>query len=197
MPMTAVIVRSSANVRAGARTKASTLLHGVWLLLFAVALPGVLALIPMPALAALLVHAGWKLLDPVKLARAARLDRAEAAITVITAVTIAAADMLTGVLAGLALSIGLAAWRLSHVTVHWRDTGDGGVHVQVAGNGTFLRLPQILRALEGVPHASSVHLDLTGLRHLDQAAQVTLEDWAAQRAKNDVHVHTALPQPVG
>lgn len=62
LPMTAVIVRSSANVQAGAKTKASRVLHGVWLLLFVAALPGALALIPLPALAGILVHAGWKLI---------------------------------------------------------------------------------------------------------------------------------------
>ena len=62
LPMTAVIVRSSANVQAGARTKASRVMHGVWLLLFAALLPGALALIPLPALAGILVHAGWKLI---------------------------------------------------------------------------------------------------------------------------------------
>ncbi len=62
LPMTAVIVRSSANVQAGARTKASRVLHGVWLLLFAALLPSALALIPLPALAGILIHAGWKLI---------------------------------------------------------------------------------------------------------------------------------------
>lgn len=52
LPMTAVIVRSSANVQAGARTKASRVMHGMWLLLFAALLPSTLALIPLPALAA-------------------------------------------------------------------------------------------------------------------------------------------------
>lgn len=197
LPMTAVIVRSSANVHAGARTKASAVLHGIWLLVFAVALPGVVGMIPLPALAALLVHSGWKLLDPGKLVRAARHDRAEAVITVITAGTIAGIDMLTGVLLGLGLAILLAAWRLSHVTVGWRHIEDGGVHVRVRGNGVFLRLPQILRGLEAVPHAARVHLDLTDLRHLDQATRDTLESWATQRQRNDAHVHTALPQPAG
>ena len=62
LPMTAVIVRSAANVQAGARTRASRVLHGVWLLLFVVLLPGLLTLIPVAVLAAVLVHAGWKLL---------------------------------------------------------------------------------------------------------------------------------------
>ncbi|WP_037080733.1 SulP family inorganic anion transporter [Pseudonocardia spinosispora] len=195
MPMTAVIVRSAANVQAGARTKMSRILHGVWLLLFAVLLPDLLNLVPLSALAALLVHAGWKLVDPKKLVKSAKHDRAEAMITGVTAVTIFGIDMLTGVLIGLGLAIALAAWRLSHITVDWHRE-DHHVQVKLRGNATFLRLPQILRALEEVPHARYVELDLTGVRHLDQATQATLEDWAAQRTKADSQVSTALPQPV-
>jgi MFS superfamily sulfate permease-like transporter len=193
LPMTAVIVRSAANVQAGARTKASRILHGVWLLLFAVALPELLGLVPLSALAALLVHAGWKLLDPGKLVRSARHDRAEAAITGVTAATIFGVDMLTGVLTGLGLAICLAAWRLSHVTVDWHRE-DHCVQVRVRGNATFLRLPQMLRSLEEVPHVRLVELDLTGLRHLDQATRATLDDWAGQRQKAHAQVRTALPE---
>lgn len=195
LPMTAVIVRSAANVQAGARTKMSRILHGVWLLLFAVLLPDLLSLVPLSALAALLLHAGWKLVDPKKLVRSAKHDRAEAAITFVTAAVIFGVDMLTGVLIGLGLAIALAAWRLSHVTVDWHRE-DHHVHVRLRGNATFLRLPQILRSLGEVPHARYVELDLTGVRHLDQATQSTLEDWADQRTKADAEVSTAMPQPV-
>lgn len=197
LPMTAVIVRSSANVHAGARTRASAVLHGVWLLVFAFAFPGVLGMIPLPVLAALLIHAGWKLLEPGKIVTSARRDRAEAAITVVTALAIAGIDMLTGVLAGLALAIVLAAWRLSHVSVDSERHPDDTVHVRVHGNATFLRLPQILSALDGVPHAARIRLDLTGLRHLDHATRASLEGWATRRQKADAEVHTALPAPAG
>ncbi len=70
LPMTAVIVRSAANVQAGARTKVSRVLHGVWLLLFAALLPGTLGVILTTALAGVLIHAGYKLL-PVEGAAAA------------------------------------------------------------------------------------------------------------------------------
>ncbi|HEY2203133.1 MAG TPA: SulP family inorganic anion transporter [Pseudonocardia sp.] len=194
LPMTAVIVRSAANVQAGARTKAARILHGVWLLLFAVALPQLLGLVPLAALAALLVHAGWKLVDPGKLVRSARHDRAEAAITFVTAATIFGVDLLTGVLIGLGLAICLVAWRLSHVTVDWWHD-EGRARVRLRGNATFLRLPHLLRSLEEVPHEPEVELDLTGVRHLDAATRATLEDWAVQRRKADAEVRTALPDP--
>jgi MFS superfamily sulfate permease-like transporter len=192
LPMTAVIVRSAANVQAGARTKASRILHGVWLLLFAVALPGLLGLVPLSALAALLVHAGWKLVDPSRLVRSARSDRAEAAITFVTAATIFGVDLLTGVLLGLGLAICLVAWRLSHVSVDW-EHDEHRVRVRLRGNATFMRLPHLLSSLEKVPHAPAVDLDLTGVHHLDAATQATLRDWEARRRRADSEVRTAPP----
>ncbi|MGN9842246.1 SulP family inorganic anion transporter [Nonomuraea sp. H19] len=183
LPMTAVIVRSAANVQAGARTKASRLLHGMWLLLFVVALPGLLAAIPLTALAALLLHSGWKLINPVKLVQTLRQDRADGAIALITAITIAGIDLLTGVLIGLGLAVLLAAWRLSHVTVSWEHDDRGHVHVRLRGNATFLRLPQMHRSLQSVPDAAGVRLDLSELHHLDEATRDTLDAWAAQRGR--------------
>ncbi|WP_258537604.1 SulP family inorganic anion transporter, partial [Klebsiella quasipneumoniae] len=74
-----------ANVAAGARTKASRVLHGVWLLLFAALLPSVLGLIPLPALAGILVHAGWKLIPFRSILPLWRDHRGEALILVVTA----------------------------------------------------------------------------------------------------------------
>ncbi|HEY1968241.1 MAG TPA: SulP family inorganic anion transporter [Pseudonocardia sp.] len=191
LPMTAVIVRSAANVQAGARTKLSRILHGLWLLLFAVALPDLLTMVPLAALAALLIHSGWKLASPGKMLEAMRKDRAEGAIAVITAVAIFGVDMLTGVIVGLALAIALSAWRLSHLHVDWRRVNDELVYVRMSGNATFLRLPHLLRSLHSVPHAPLVDLDLTGVRHLDQATEATLRDWATQRRKASATVRTA------
>ena len=64
LPMTGVIVRSSANVEAGGKTRASAILHGVWLLLFAAVLPFTLSYIPVASLAAVLVFTGYKLAYP-------------------------------------------------------------------------------------------------------------------------------------
>ncbi len=110
LPMTAVIVRSAANVQAGARTKASRVLHGVWLLLFAALLPDVLAYIPIPALAGVLIHAGSKLIPVKSLAVLWREHRGEALVLATTAVCIVAVSMFEGVLIGLALAVVKTAW---------------------------------------------------------------------------------------
>ncbi|MEU3468247.1 SulP family inorganic anion transporter [Streptomyces sp. NPDC006687] len=180
LPMTAVIVRSSANVEAGARTRASRILHGGWLLLFAVALPGVLEAVPLAALAGVLLHAGWKLLPARTVAALWRTHRGEAVVLVVTAVAIVATSLFEGVLAGLALAVAKAAWETSHV--HVEEVWEGEeLCVRVVGNASFLRLPKLLDCLEALPHDVSVRLDLSGLRHLDHACLTALEGWERRR----------------
>ncbi|AIS01127.1 SulP family inorganic anion transporter [Streptomyces glaucescens] len=186
LPMTAVIVRSSANVAAGARTKASRVLHGVWLLLFAALLPSALALIPLPALAGVLVHAGWKLIPFRQLAALWRGHRGEALILVVTAVSIVAVNMFEGVLVGIALSVVKTAWEASHVRLEVVDKGAGPVQACLSGNATFLRLPKILGSLESLPQDRPVELDLSGLHHLDHACRTALESWAERHSHSGI-----------
>ncbi|MFF9687544.1 SulP family inorganic anion transporter [Streptomyces sp. NPDC014623] len=182
LPMTAVIVRSSANVQAGAKTKASRVLHGVWLLLFAALLPSALALIPLPALAGILVHAGWKLIPLRTVATLWRGHRGEALILVATAVSIVTVNMFEGVLIGLALSVAKTAWDASHVSLDIIDKGTGPLQAHLSGNATFLKLPKILDSLESLPQDRPVELDLSGLHHLDHACRAALENWAARHS---------------
>ncbi|WP_329221875.1 SulP family inorganic anion transporter [Streptomyces sp. NBC_01485] len=182
LPMTAVIVRSAANVQAGARTKASRVLHGLWLLLFAALLPDVLAYIPIPALAGILVHAGAKLVPVRAIAGLWREHRGEALILVVTAVSIVAVSMFEGVLIGLALAVAKTAWEASHIKLEVVDKGAGPVQAYLSGNATFLRLPKILDNLEALPQDRPVEVDLSGLHHLDHACRSALESWAERHS---------------
>ncbi|MGD1224170.1 SulP family inorganic anion transporter [Streptomyces krungchingensis] len=182
LPMTAVIVRSSANVRAGARTKASRVLHGVWLLLFAALLPAALGVIPLPALAGVLVHAGWRLIPLREIASLWREHRGEALVLVVTAVSIVAVSMFEGVLIGMALAVGKTAFEASQVRLDVIDKGAGPVQVYLSGNATFLRLPKILDSLEALPQDRPVELDLSGLHHLDHACRTALETWSERHS---------------
>ncbi|POX38468.1 sulfate transporter [Streptomyces sp. Ru73] len=123
LPMTAVIVRSSANVSAGAKTKASRVLHGVWLLVFAAAFPAALGVIPVAALAGVLVHAGWKLMPLKEIGPLWRSHRGEAIVLATTAIAIVVTNMFEGVLIGLLMAVAKTAWETSHV--HLEVTGDG------------------------------------------------------------------------
>jgi MFS superfamily sulfate permease-like transporter len=182
LPMTAVIVRSSANVQAGAKTKASRVLHGLWLLLFAALLPSALAFIPLPALAGILLHAGWKLIPLRTIATLWREHRGEAMILVVTVASIVAVNMFEGVLIGLALSVAKTAWEASHIKLQIVDKGAGPIQAYLSGNATFLRLPKILDSLEALPQDRPIELDLSGLHHLDHACRTALENWAARHS---------------
>ncbi|MFI1161785.1 SulP family inorganic anion transporter [Streptomyces sioyaensis] len=136
LPMTAVIVRSSANVYAGAQTKASRVLHGVWLLVFAAAFPAALGVVPIAALAGVLVHAGGKLIPVKQWPPLWREHRGEAVVLAATAVAIVATNMFEGVLLGLLMAVAKSAWETSHVHLEIVErsepaAGDGG-----AGRGT-------------------------------------------------------------
>ncbi|MFD7661799.1 SulP family inorganic anion transporter [Streptomyces sp. NPDC059788] len=184
LPMTAVIVRSSANVNAGARTKASRVLHGVWLLIFAAALPAALGIIPVAALAGVLVHAGWKLLPVRDFAPLWREHRGEAVVLAATAIAIVVTNMFEGVLIGLLLAVAKTAWETSHVHLEFSGLDAPStepIQVRALGNATFLRLPKLLDQLEALPHDRRIDLDLTGLRHLDHACATALTTWSTHR----------------
>ena len=189
LPMTAAIVRSAAGgvpsgeVRAGARTKVSRVLHGGWLLVFAALLPGALGLVPVAALAGLLVYAGCGLV-PVRQVRGLwRGHRGEAVVLGVTAVAIVVGNLFEGVLVGLAVAVAKTAWDVSHVQVETEDLGDAGIVVRVLGHATFLRLPKLLDALEALPGDRVVRLELGGLRHVDHACAAALEGWVAERER--------------
>ncbi|MFG2492493.1 SulP family inorganic anion transporter [Streptomyces caniferus] len=185
LPMTAVIVRSAANVQAGAKTKASRVLHGVWLLVFAAAFPAALGVVPVAALAGVLVHAGCKLIPLRELRPLWREHRGEAVVLLVTALAIVTVNMFEGVLIGLLMAIAKTAWETSHVhlDIHTPDDEAEPVTVRAVGNATFLRLPKILDQLETLPADREVELDLTGLRHLDHACGTALTNWAEQHRR--------------
>jgi MFS superfamily sulfate permease-like transporter len=187
LPMTAVIVRSAANVQAGARTKWSRVLHGVWLLLFAALLPGALGVIPVAALAGVLVHAGWKLIPVKELGPLWREHRGEAIVLAVTAIAIVTTNMFEGVITGLLLAVVKTAWETSHVHLEVDDAalrsprpeaGERPLVVRVLGNATFLRLPKLLDQLEALPRDRVIELDLRRVRHLDHACAMALLSWA-------------------
>ena len=84
LPMTGVIVRSSANVQAGAKTRLSAILHGVWLLVFVVVLSGLLQMIPTASLAAVLVYTGYKLVNFKQIKKLREAGWGEVAIYLVT-----------------------------------------------------------------------------------------------------------------
>lgn len=104
IPLTGVIVRSAVNINSGAKTRLSTILHGLWIALFVIFLPGVLQYIPLTALAAVLVYTGVKLLNVGGFLQNWKTSKLDAAKWAITMVGILAIDLLGGLALGIAVS---------------------------------------------------------------------------------------------
>ncbi|MGR9106705.1 MAG: SulP family inorganic anion transporter [Gammaproteobacteria bacterium] len=202
LPVTGVIVRSSANVHAGARTRLSSFLHGFWLLLFVAFLPFVLSLIPVAGLAAILVYTGIKLTG-LQFARILwRQDRAEAAVYVATLSTVVFLDLLTGIMVGIVMALARLLYSFSHlyITVRPEELENANsvsdfegqpipsanaespqiVHIHLQGAATFLRLPQLAGAFENLGPSAKVRVHVQGLNFIDHACLDLLKNWEKQ-----------------
>jgi MFS superfamily sulfate permease-like transporter len=104
LPMTAVMVRSAANVNSGAQTRWSTVLHGAWIATFVSLLPNVISKVPLTALAAVLVLTGYKLLNLPRLVHELRVERKKGILWVMTSALVLSTDLLTGLVSALAVA---------------------------------------------------------------------------------------------
>ena len=181
LPMTGVIVRSSANVEAGGKTRLSAFLHGAWLLLFVAALPFLLSMIPTASLAALLVFTGYKLVNTKVLKELRQYGWGEVVIYAATLISIVGFDLLTGVLIGVGLSAVKLLYTFSHLDVRAEDGPRPGVTVMhLRGTATFIRLPKLAAALERVPGGTELHVLFAELQYIDHACLDLLINWEKQ-----------------
>jgi len=179
LPVTGVIVRSTANIQAGAVSRASAILHGLWIVLFVLLLGRYVELIPLPALAGLLVYVGIKLVSPQHIRELS--SHREEAVYVATLLGVTFVGLLQGVAIGLALSLLLLLARLSRCRVHTEEK-HGRWHVLVEGTLTFATVPRISTALEKIPAGSKVDVDLS-VDFMDHAAFDVLHTWRLAHEK--------------
>ncbi len=185
LPMTGVIVRSAANVQAGGTSRLSAILHGVWLLLFSVALTPVLRMIPTAALAGILVYTGYRLIDIKGVIHLWKENRFEALIFLTTVVVIVVEDLLTGVIVGIVLSSVKLLLRFSILDVEITSDPSAARPASVitlVGAATFLRLPKLAAALETIPANSDLVVDVSEIDYIDRACMELLQNWARQHA---------------
>lgn len=181
LPLTGVIVRSSANVHAGAASRYSTMMHGLWLLIFVVLLPWVLEYIPKSALGAILVYTGFKLINIKDLKKLWAYGKGEVLIYLITTTVIVVEDLLLGVVIGVALSAAKLLYIFSHLATDVEFSEDRKRAVlRLEGAATFIRLPVLAGALDRVPSDTELHVDFEHLRYIDHACLELLMDRAQQ-----------------
>ncbi|BBY55158.1 transporter [Mycolicibacillus koreensis] len=186
LPITGVIVRSATNVGAGARTRASAIMHGVWVLLFAVPFCALIEQIPTAALAGLLIVIGARLVKPGDIRTAARTGNLT--VYLVTLAGVVFINLLAGVLIGLALAIILTGWQVVRAKVSTEQLDDTEWRLRIEGACTFLSLPQLTAALAALPPGTTVYVEVSTIV-FDHAAQDALDDWQHQHCVRGGTVH--------
>jgi len=172
LPLTQVIVRSSANISFGGKTKMSAILHGVFLLISALTLASILNMIPLSSLAAILLMVGYKLAKPSLFKQMYKLGWEQFVPFVVTVVVILFTDLLTGIVAGMVMG-GFYALRHSYRNSHYMKeahTTENGVntyHLVLAEEVSFFNKASLIRELEAIPENSKVVIDCTNSKSID------------------------------
>ncbi len=187
LPMTGVIVRSSANVEAGGRTWRAALIHGVFLAVAVGTLGSVLNLIPLATLAAILLYTGYKLARPALMREAARLGPSYFVPFAATIVAILATDLLVGIGIGMAVAIGFLLHQTYQGGVHFHAQG-GRARLALAEHVTFLNKARIHAVLHSLPQGSEVTVDATSSRRLDPDVTEMLHEFGQTARDRDIKV---------
>lgn len=187
LPVTSVIVRSSANVNSGAKTKMSAIYHGAWLLLSVALIPVVLNLIPKTALAAILIFTGYKLAKPVIFKTFYNKGWDQFLPFLITIVIILATDLLKGVIIGIGVGLFFVMrsnFRRAVFVVHDNEK----YLFRLRKDVSFLNKAIIKNKLESVPEASKVIIDARRADFIDKDVVEVIEDFMIHAPLKDISV---------
>lgn len=182
LPVTGQIVRNAANIQAGAKSRAATILHGLLLLTLVAAAPWLLGYIPIAALAGTLVYIGAKLVAPREIKALYEAGQGEVWVFVATAGAILVTGLLTGILIGLAASLLKLLWAFSHLEIDI-DREGSRYDVDLHGAATFVQLPRLAETLEQIPEDAEVHVHIGGLAYVDHACAELLRDHEERRER--------------
>ncbi len=187
LPITSVIVRSSANVNAGARTKMSAIMHGLFLLLSVAFIPNVLNLIPLSALAAILIFTGYKLAKPALFKLYYKKGWDQFMPFLITILAILFTDLLKGVLIGIV--VGLFFIIRSNFRSAVFVVNDNNRYLfRLRKDVSFLNKPIIKRKLEEVPENAVVLIDAGRADFIDKDVIEVIEDFMKHAPLKNISV---------
>ncbi len=187
LPITQVIVRSSANIQSGGKTKMSAIIHGFLLLISVIIIPRLLNMIPLSVLAAVLLIVGYKLAKPSLFKKMYVMGWKQFIPFTVTVVGIVFTDLLIGI--GLGLMVGVVvilikSYQNSHF-LHIEDKSNGKhkIIMTLAEEVTFFNKGAILKELDQLPEYTYLTLDVRKTRYLDNDIIEILEDFS-EKAKN-------------
>ncbi len=189
LPLTQVIVRSSANIQSGGRTKLAAMMHGLLLLVCVLAIPTVLRMIPLASLAAILLQVGYKLSRPALYRSMWKAGFMQFVPFIITVLGVAFTDLLTGVGLGVAVAVIHILWKNYRVPFHFdpsKHLEGMPIHIELSEDVTFLNKAGIRRTLGELPSGARVVIDARRTVDLDQDVKEIIDEAVASGAERNI-----------
>ncbi len=195
LPVTQVIVRSSANISFGGKTKLSAILHGVFLLISAITIASVLNMIPLASLAAILLMVGYKLAKPMLFKQMYKLGWEQFIPFMATVVGILATDLLKGITIGILFGIFYTlrhSYRNSHYMKDTVTTEEGHElhHLVLAEEVSFFNKASVIKELEEIPANSKVIIDCTNSKSIAYDVVELIRDFRSNAKTRNITVET-------
>ena len=195
LPVTQVIVRSSANISFGGKTKLSTILHGMFLLISAITIASVLNMIPLASLAAVLLMVGYKLAKPGLFKQMYKLGWEQFIPFLATVIGILATDLLKGITIGILFGIFYTlrhSYRNSHYVKETVTTEDGHEthHLVLAEEVSFFNKASVIKELEDIPKNSKVIIDCTNSKSIAYDVVELIRDFKSNAKTKNITVET-------
>ena len=192
LPITQVIVRSSANIQSGGRTKLAAIIHGFLLLISIVLIPTLLNKIPLSVLSAILLVVGYKLAKPALFKEMVQLGWKQWIPFTVTVLGIVFTDLLVGLALGLAVGVVvilIKSFQNSHF-LHIEDKSNGKhrIKMTLAEEVTFFNKGAILKELDSLPRDTYLEIDVRKTRFLDYDIIEILQDFALKAKERDIDI---------
>lgn len=193
LPVTQVIVRSSANISFGGKTKMSAILHGIFLLISALTIASILNMIPLASLAAILLMVGYKLSKPSLFKQMYQLGWEQFVPFIVTIIAILATDLLKGISAGMIVGgfyALLHSYRNSH---HMREiiTTENGIkiyHLVLAEEVSFFNKANVVKELDSIPANSKVIIDCSKSKSIAYDVIELIKDYESNAKTKNITV---------
>ncbi len=193
LPVTQVIVRSSANINFGGKTKLSAILHGIFLLVSALTIASVLNRIPLASLAAILLMVGYKLAKPSLFKNMYKLGWEQFIPFMATVVAILASDLLKGITVGLLFGIFYTlrhSYRNSHhlKDVETTENGRQVHHIELAQEVSFFNKAGVMKVLDAIPANSKVIIDCSKSKSIAHDVLELIKDYETNAKTKNIEV---------
>ncbi len=195
LPITQVIVRSSANINFGGKTKLSTILHGVFLLISAITVASLLNMIPLASLAAILIMVGYKLAKPSLFKQMYNLGWEQFIPFIATIIAILMTDLLKGITIGLLFGIFYTLRHSYRNAYHMKDviTSENGIevhHLVLAEEVSFFNKASVIKALTAIPANSKVIIDCKNSKSISYDVVEIIQDYKISAKTKNINVVT-------